>query len=145
MIADRIAGVALAAFAVWYGLAAGAYTAGFSDPLGPSAFPRMVAVPMGVLSLYLIVKPDPDPTWPRGAALLGQAAAVATLVLFAMAIRPLGFPLSAFLAVTALARILGGDWRQSLVTAAGLAVGLYLLFEFALDLSLPLGTLWFGD
>lgn len=145
MIADRIAGVALAAFAVWYGLVAGAYTAGFSDPLGPSAFPRMVAVPMGILSLYLIIRPDPDPSWPRGAALLGQAAGLATLVLFAMAIRPVGFPLSAFLAVTVLARILGGGWKQSLITAAALAVGLHLLFEFALDLSLPLGTLWFGD
>jgi len=143
-VSDRITGLLLAAFALWYGFTAGQYTAGFTDPLGPSAFPQLVSIPMGILALYLVLRPDAEPAWPRGAALLRQLAAIAVLVVYAMVLRQLGFIVVTLLAVLLLARLLGGSWGQSALAGVGLSVGLYLLFEFVLGLSLPEGRLFGG-
>lgn len=143
-MSDRITGLLVAAFALWYGLTAGQYTAGFTDPLGPSAFPQLVSIPLGVLALYLMARPDAEPNWPRGAALLRQGAALAVLVVYAMVLRDLGFIAVTTLAVLLLARLLGGGWGQSALAGVGLSVGLYCLFEFVLGLSLPEGRLFSG-
>jgi putative tricarboxylic transport membrane protein len=56
---DRIIGVLLLLFAVWYG-----YTALklrmtlLTDPIGPKFFPLFLATLIGLLSFYLIFKPD---------------------------------------------------------------------------------------
>jgi putative tricarboxylic transport membrane protein len=143
-VSDRIAGVLLAAFSVWYGLAARQFEMGFTDPLGPTAFPQMLAVPLGVLGLYLIVKPDPDPRWVRGGPLLRQAAGVAILVAYALLLEDVGFPVATALAVALLARMLDARWWQALATGVGTSAVLFLLFDGVLGLPLPLGAP-FGD
>lgn len=142
-MSDRITGLLLAAFALWYGLTARQYTAGFSDPLGPSAFPQLVAVPLGVLALYLLIRPDGEPQWPQGVVLLRQCTALAGLVAYAMILRDLGFIPTTAVAVVLLARLLGASWSQSALAGVGLSVGLYAVFEYVLGLPLPEGR-WFG-
>lgn len=141
-MSDRIAGTALLALAVWYGLTAGQYKAGFSDPLGPAVFPQLLAVPLGLLSLYLIVKPDAEPNWVGGWALARQVAAVVTLVVYALALEPVGFLLATLVAVALLARLLGANWRQGAGVGAGLAGVLFVAFDIVLGLPLPVGRLF---
>jgi putative tricarboxylic transport membrane protein len=140
-VSDRIAGILLAAIAVWFGWTAGAYEEGFTDPLGPAAFPRFVAFPLGALALVLVVRPDAEPAWPHGAAFLRQGAAVLVLVTYALLLEEMGFPLATFAASSILARMLGATWPGSLAAGAGLGVGLWVIFDPLLGLPLPLGLL----
>lgn len=141
-ISDRVAGALLLAFAIWYWIQAGTYVVSYGDPAGPSFFPRLIAVPLGLFSLFLIVKPDPEPFWFRWPHVIGQLATLAVLITYPLVIEPLGFPLSTFLGTAILARILGGTWLQSLTVGAGVAAGLYGVFDLIFGLPLPLGPVF---
>ncbi|GGK21181.1 tripartite tricarboxylate transporter TctB family protein [Salinarimonas ramus] len=138
---DRIAGVIFLALAIWLYVEAGSYAVRFGDPAGPSFFPRLVAVPMGLLALVLILRPDADPTWFRWPQILSQAAMLAVLFGYPLAIEPLGFPLSTLIASALLAKILGATWLQALALGAGLGFGLFFLFDAVFGLPLPTGPL----
>ena len=34
------------------------------DPLGPKAFPWVIAVVLAITGLFMVIKPDDDPEWP---------------------------------------------------------------------------------
>lgn len=134
---DRIVGLVILAAAIWYGLTAGTYEASFGDPLGPAAFPVMLSVPVAVLSLFLLIRPDANPAWARGTPLLRQGIAVCILVSYALALEPLGFLLVTFAAVALLCRLLGGQWRKSAVSGAAISLLLFVAFDQVLGLPLP--------
>jgi putative tricarboxylic transport membrane protein len=113
------------------------------DPLGPAVFPIVLAIPLGLLSLYLVVRPGPEADWPRGRALLKQVLALVAFVAYAYLLEPLGFLVSTFLAVVALGCLLGARLRQAAVAGAGIAVVLFVLFDSLLGLPLPAGVLGF--
>ncbi|MGF1527391.1 MAG: tripartite tricarboxylate transporter TctB family protein [Candidatus Competibacterales bacterium] len=140
-MADRIAGACLLAFALGYGLLAGEYRAGFADPLGPVAFPRLVAVPLGVLALYLLLRPAPDAPWPKGWVWVRQIIALGTLLALVVLLETVGFVPAVAAAVTVLARLLGESWPRAFAYGLGLGVGLWGLFEYGLGLPLP-GGVW---
>jgi putative tricarboxylic transport membrane protein len=142
-MSDRLTGLALLALAVAYGIAASGYQAMIGDPLGPAVFPIVLAIPLGLLSLYLIVRPDREPDWPRGRALLKQLLALVAFVAYAYLLEPLGFVLSTFLAVVALGWLLGARPWQAGVAGAAIAVVLFVLFDTLLGLPLPAGGLGF--
>lgn len=137
-MSDRIAGLLLFAFAVWYGWTAEGFQQGFGDPLGPSMFPQLVAVPFALLSLVLVFRPDPDPAWPHGFALLRQAFCLLVLLGYAGSLERLGFPLATLIACALLCRLLGTDWLRAGLAGAGVGVALYVLFDPVLGLPLPL-------
>lgn len=134
---DRIVGLVLFALSIGYGVIAYGFEASFGDPLGPSAFPMIIAVPAAMISLALVLKPGPDAVWPAGRPLMMQGAALAVLIGYALLLEPLGFPLATALGVTLLARLIGAGWIQGLAAGAGLAGFLYYLFDRLLDLPLP--------
>jgi putative tricarboxylic transport membrane protein len=142
-VSDRLTGLALLALAVAYGVAASGYQAMIGDPLGPAVFPIVLAIPLGLLSLYLIVRPDPEPAWPRGRALLKQALALVAFVAYAYLLEPLGFLLSTFLAVLVLGWLLGARLWQAGAAGVGIAVVLFVVFDILLSLPLPAGVLDF--
>jgi putative tricarboxylic transport membrane protein len=142
-VSDRLTGLALLVLAVAYGVTAGGYKAMIGDPLGPAVFPVALAIPLGLLSLYLIVRPDPEPSWPRGRALLKQALALVTFVAYAYLLEPLGFIVSTFLAVLVLGWLLGARLWQAGAAGVGIAVVLFVVFDTLLSLPLPAGVL--GD
>lgn len=142
-MSDRIAGLVLLVLAVAYGFTATGFQAMIGDPLGPSVFPLVLAIPMAVFSLYLLLRPDPEPDWPRGWPLLKQAAALAVFVAYAFLIEPLGFIVTTFLAVIALGWLLGATLGQGALAGFGIAVVLFVLFHYALSLPLPTGVLRF--
>ena len=110
----------------------------FFQPLpGQGAFPRLVSVPLGLLSLYLILRPGMNQRWPGRAALIRQLCLLVLLMVYAGLIHPLGFLPTALLTVTLMIRLFGATWRQALPFGLLLTLGLYLLFEFALGMPLP--------
>jgi putative tricarboxylic transport membrane protein len=113
------------------------------DPLGPAVFPIALAIPLALLSLYLIVRPDREPDWPRGRALLKQGLALVTFVAYAYLLEPVGFLVSTFLAVVILGRLLGARLWQAGAAAVAIAVVLFVLFDSLLGLPLPAGVLEF--
>jgi putative tricarboxylic transport membrane protein len=142
-VSDRLTGLLLLALAVAYGVTASGYQAMIGDPLGPAVFPIVLAIPLGLLSLYLVVRPGPGPDWARGRALLKQVLALVAFVAYAYLLELLGFLLSTFLAVVALGCLLGARLRQAAVAGAGIAVVLFVLFDSLLGLPLPAGVLGF--
>ncbi|MDX1606663.1 MAG: tripartite tricarboxylate transporter TctB family protein [Candidatus Competibacterales bacterium] len=142
---DRIVGVGLFLLAVAYGLQARTYTSGFlTDPLGPTAFPQLLAVLLGLGSIYLIVRPDPDVDWPRGRALLHQLFTVGVLVAYAFVLEPLGFIPVTFVALTVIALQFDVRLLPAAVMGALASGGLFLLFDLLLGLPLPMGTVYGG-
>jgi putative tricarboxylic transport membrane protein len=140
-VSDRLTGLALLALAVAYGITAGGYQAMIGDPLGPAVFPVALAVALGGLSLYLIVRPDAEPDWPRGRALLKQVLTLVAFVAYAYLLEPLGFLVSTFLAVVVLGSLLGARLWQAGAAGVAIAVVLFVTFDTLLGLPLPAGVL----
>ena len=137
-VGDRLAGAVVLVAASWYWWEAGSLEVAFGDPVGPSAFPRLIAVPTVLFALALILRPDPDAGWWHGRQTLLQIAALAVLALFPPLIEPLGFPLASALGAGALAAILGAGPVAAIVTGVLTGPGLFVAFDTALGLPLPL-------
>ena len=136
-IGDRIAGamlVIVAAAAWWH---AGTFVAGFLQPVGPGVFPRLVTAPLGVLSLYLFVRPGVNRRWPEYSALLRQFVLIVLLAGYAAFLAVWGFLPTTMVATAAMTRLFGASWKQAVIGGAALTVSLYLLFEVALGVPLP--------
>jgi putative tricarboxylic transport membrane protein len=140
-MSDRLTGLVLLVLAVAYGITASGFQARFGDPLGPAIFPLVLAIPLGLLSLYLIARPDPEPEWARGRALLKQGLALIIFVAYAYVLEPLGFIVASVLAVALLGWLLGARLWQSGAAGLGIALVLFLLFNNLLGLPLPAGVL----
>jgi putative tricarboxylic transport membrane protein len=140
-MSDRLAGLFFAAFSIWYGYTAQYYTQTFTDPLGPSAFPQLLAVPLALFGLYLVLRPDPDPDWVRGWPLLKQVGTVIVLVGYAFLIDPMGFIPATIIATALLAASLGARWLPAAASGVVSAIVFYLLFDRVLELPLPPGPL----
>ena len=147
MLAQRIFASAL--LLVCAGLAAMAwpYQAAFSyEPVGPRAFPLLMLALMGLGLTYMIFRPSPvvhsedDPKLDRE-TLTKIGLCIVLLLIFAGTFEPLGFILSSILVGIPLARLYGGRWLPSSVIISLVSVGLYLLFDKAMDVPLPLGLL----
>jgi putative tricarboxylic transport membrane protein len=140
-VSDHLTGLALLVLAVAYGIAAGGYQAMIGDPLGPAVFPTALAVALGLLSLYLIVRPDAEPDWPRRRALLKQVLTLVAFVAYAYLLEPLGFLVSTFVAVAVLGWLLGARLWQAGAAGVAIAAVLFVLFDTVLGLPLPAGVL----
>ena len=123
------------------------YQAAFSyEPVGPRAFPLLMLALMGVGLIYMIFRPSPvvhseeDPQLDRQ-TLTKIALCVLLLLVFAGTFEPLGFILSSILIGIPMARLYGGRWLASIVVVSLMSIGLYLLFDKAMEVQLPLGLL----
>jgi len=141
-VSDRILGAVGLLLAIgWIAGARAIETGLMVDPIGPRAFPVIVAAVLAVASLVPLLRPDPEPDWPPPRRLVEIGLAVAVMVLCTLALEPLGFPLATALAVFVLSWRLGGTPVAAAATGIGVALGLYLLFRHLLGLSLPAGPL----
>ena len=123
------------------------YQAAFSyEPVGPRAFPLLMLALMALGLIYMIFRPSPvvhseeDPQLDRQ-TLTKIGLCVLLLLVFAGTFEPLGFILSSALVGIPMARLYGGRWLPSIVIISLMSVGLYLLFDKAMDVPLPLGLL----
>ena len=123
------------------------YQAAFSyEPVGPRAFPLLMLALMALGLIYMIFRPSPvvhseeDPQLDRQ-TLTKIGLCVLLLLVFAGTFEPLGFILSSALVGIPMARLYGGRWLPGILIISLMSVGLYLLFDKAMDVPLPLGLL----
>jgi putative tricarboxylic transport membrane protein len=143
-MSDRILGavcIVMAAAMAWF---AQAYAPPFSyEPVGPRAFPRLLAGLMAVAGVWLVIKPSiVGNPFAKGAVKLIAASAV-TVFVYALLFQILGFTLATALMAVPVGMAFGGSWKQSLLGGIGLGLGLFLLFDKLLDVVLPTGVLSF--
>lgn len=147
MLLQRLFAVVLLLACAGLALMAWPYQAAFSyEPVGPRAYPLLTLGLMGLGLLYLLFRPTPivhseeEPPLDR-ATLHKIGLCVVLLLVFAGTFEALGFILGSVLVGIPMARLYGGRWLPSALIISLMSVGLYLLFDKAMDVPLPLGLL----
>ncbi|HEY9094479.1 MAG TPA: tripartite tricarboxylate transporter TctB family protein [Hydrogenophaga sp.] len=143
-MSDRILGAACVALAVAMAWFAQDYAPPISyEPVGPRAFPRLLAGLMAVGGAWLVIKPTIIESAYQGPAIRLIAGSLVAVFLYAFFFQMLGFTIATALMAVPVGMAFGGTWRQSLLGGTGLGIGLFLLFDKALDVVLPSGILSF--
>ncbi|ROQ51558.1 MULTISPECIES: tripartite tricarboxylate transporter TctB family protein [Pseudomonas] len=147
MILQRLFALTLLAACAALAVMAWPYQAAFSyEPVGPRAYPLLMLGLMAIALLYLAIRPTPivrkddEPELDR-ASLIKIGLCTGLLLVFAATFESLGFILSSTLIGVPMARLYGGRWLPSAVIVGLMSIALYLLFDRAMDVPLPLGLL----
>jgi len=146
---DVISGAVLAALGGY--IISQAWQWNYSGPEGPGPgfFPLWYGAAMVILSLWLIAGNLLRPSGQTGAPVVwrdvGRALTVwAAFTVSIVLLKFLGFLTSlALLTLFVVAVMYRKPLKLAVAVAAGIALGFYLVFPFALDLSLPVGPLGF--
>ena len=137
MASDRIFGLVMATVALAYiSSATQIQTSFLSDPVGPKIFPIIIGAVCAISSMFMVLNPDPDPDWPTLRTLGVLVFAIAVLVAYAYALRPLGFLLPTAVAAGVLSYQISPKAVNAVLAGLGLSIGLFVLFKYALDLGL---------
>lgn len=137
MASDRIFGLVMAVIALAYIASAFQIQTSFlSDPVGPKAFPIMIGAIGALSAMFLVFRPDPEPQWPAARTFGALALAVTVLVLYAYALRPLGFLMPTAIAAAILSYQISPRPKYAAMVGIGLSAGLFVIFRFALGLGL---------
>lgn len=136
-MSDRIFGLVIIAVALGFIASATQIQVSFlSDPIGPKTFPYMIGGVMIIAALSIILKPDADPSWPPLFTLGRLAITILVLVGYAYALKPLGFLIPTMLAAGFISYQISPRPLPAVLTGLGLAIGLFMIFKFALGLGL---------
>jgi putative tricarboxylic transport membrane protein len=137
--ADRWIALGLIAGAILYALQARTFEAGLLvDPVGPRAFPLVLAFIMAGAAVFLAVRPTGDrPPWPSVQVWRRLGLASAILIAYAYLLEPLGYLIATISVMVALGRLFGGQLGRTTLAATALVVALYFLFGTGLGLYLP--------
>jgi putative tricarboxylic transport membrane protein len=109
------------------------------DSLGPSAFPIIIGVLLAISSVYLIVRPDPEPDWPAARRVVEIVLALVVMLAYTFLLEPLGFVLATAIAASLLSWRLGAPLAIAGISGVGVAVGIYVVFHLILGLPLARG------
>lgn len=143
-MSDRIFGAVGLCLALFYGWATLQIQESFlSDAVGPKTFPLVIAVILGLSSLVILLRPDPDPVWPSLARLAEILAAVVVMILYAEFLPVVGFLIATAFASAYLTWRLGTGPLQSIVVGVATSIGIYVIFKLVLGLSLASGPFGF--
>jgi putative tricarboxylic transport membrane protein len=143
-MSDRILGAACLVVAAGMAWAAKDYAAPISyEPVGPRAFPELLAGLMAVGGGWLVLRPGPHHSGLGLAQVRTLGLAALAVFGYALLFETLGFTLATTLMAVPVGVAFGGSWKQALLAGAGLGVVLYLMFDKLLDVVLPTGVLSF--
>jgi len=106
-----------------------------SDPVGSKTFPIIIGVVAILCGLVMLIRPDADTDWPSGRKLLSLFVAGLALLAFAYMLKPFGFVGPCFIVASLLSYQISPRPVFAIVTGAGLAIGLYILFHYGLGLT----------
>ena len=137
MISDRIFGAVVTLVALAY--IAGAtqiQTSFLADPVGPRTFPMLIGAVAAICGVIIVLRPDADPDWPGLRSFGVLVFAVAVLVGYTYALKPLGFLLPTAVTAAILSYLISPRAGPAALSGAGLSVGLFVTFKFALGLGL---------
>lgn len=144
---DVISGAALAALGVYIITEARQWTYSSAEGPGPGFFPLWYGIAMVMLSLLLIAGSAVRPAAGAKVDWRGIRQALLVWAVFAgctALLKPLGFlTVFALLTLFIVGVMYGKPLKIACAAAAGNAVGFYLLFPLALNVSLPVGPLGF--
>lgn len=137
---DRVLGLiglAIAALIVWR---AGYIQESFiQDPLGPKAFPYVIATVIALASVFILMRPDEDPDWPAAGRLAEIAIAAGVMVAYAQFLPVAGFVAATAVAAAFLSWRLGTPLLKAILAGVIISVGIYVIFHLILGLSLARG------
>lgn len=143
-MSDRILGAVCVVVGAGMAWAAHGYAAPISyEPVGPRAFPLLMATLMALAGAWLVVRPGPQGFGLARAHLKPIGLAVLAVFVYAGLFELLGFTLATTLMALPVGMAFGGSWKQALAGGAGLGLVLFLLFDRLLDVVLPTGVLSF--
>jgi putative tricarboxylic transport membrane protein len=135
MAADRIFGlVALITAVAYLAAASQIQTNMFSGEFLPKLFPYMIGVVAAICALVMVFKPDPEPSWPAAGTWVNMGLAVVVLAIYAVLLTPLGFILPTIFAAGILSYQISPRAGPAAISGIGLALGLFVLFKYALGL-----------
>ena len=141
-MSDRILGAVCVIVAVAMAIAAQGYAPPFSyEPVGPRAFPRLLAALLAIGGIWLALRPGVAGGAFRVTGARWIAVSAVAVVVYALIFQTLGFPLATALMAVPVGMAFGGTWKQSLAGGVGLGLGLWFLFDKLLDVVLPTGLL----
>lgn len=136
-MSDRLFGLVIIAVALGFIASAAQIQQSFlTDPVGPKTFPYLIGGVLILAALSIVMRPDADPDWPNLATFGRLLLAVAVLVAYAYALRPLGFLLPTALAAGILSYQIQPQAARAALTGLGLSIGLFLIFKYGLGLGL---------
>lgn len=147
-MADRILGVLCVLLAGAMAWAAHGYAAEISyEPVGPRAFPTLLAAVLALAGLWLALRParaaGAASADAHGGMGLPLALTVGAMLAYALLFQWLGFVLATALMTVPVGRCFGGRPLPLLATGLGLGLGLFFLFDKLFDVILPTGVLAF--
>jgi putative tricarboxylic transport membrane protein len=141
-MSDRVLGAVCVVASAAMAWAAQDYAAAISyEPVGPRAFPLLLAGGLGLSGLWLVLRPGAGAAAFRGVPWRPTALCAAAVLVYALLFQWLGFPLATALMAVPVGMAFGGSWKQALTGGAALGLVLYLLFDKLLDVVLPAGLL----
>jgi putative tricarboxylic transport membrane protein len=141
-MSDRILGAVCVIVAAAMAWAAQDYTPAFSyEPVGPRAFPRLLALLLALGGAWLVSRPSHTGPLYGGPALRSIGLSAVAVFLYAALFQTLGFAIATALMAVPIGMAFGGTLKQALTGGVGLGIGFYLLFDKVLDVVLPTGIL----
>lgn len=143
MMYDRFIGVICVVVGLVMAITAKDYQAAIAyEPIGPKAFPLILALMLILLGLSLAIKPTLHQVSFSVSQLKTTGLAMIGILLFALLFQWLGFILSTWMMTILLARAFGGTWKNGTIYGLGLSLGLFVLFDRLLDVILPVGAVF---
>ena len=136
-MSDRIFGSLVCLVALAYIVSATQIQESFmTDPVGPKLFPIIIGSVAFVCAVTVIYKPDESPDWPGPAIFLALLCAVVALIAYAYTLKPLGFLIPTAVASAIISFLIQRNFLTAIATGAGLSLGLFVIFKYALGLGL---------
>ena len=141
-MSDRVLGALCVVASAAMAWTAKDYAAAISyEPVGPRAFPLLLACGLGLSGLWLVLRPTTGSEAFHGVPWRSTAVCAFTVLAYALMFQWLGFALTTGLMAVPVGMAFGGSWKQSMSGGVSLGVALYLLFDKLLDVVLPTGPL----
>lgn len=142
MTSDRVLGVLAILMGAGMAFLARGYAAQVEyEPVGPRAFPLLLAALIVLCGAWMALKPSHHAHFGNRLQLRSVAMCSLIVVLYAALFQVLGFVVATALMSIPVGRIFGGTWKQAAATGVGMGVVLYVLFDTLLDVVLPAGLL----
>lgn len=143
-MSDRILGAVCVGTAAAMAWASQGYVAAYSyEPLGPRAFPLLLAVGLGLSGLWLVLRPSIGTEAFKGVPWKAMALCAGAVLMYALLFQLLGFALATTLMALPVGMAFGGGWKPSLAGGVVLGLGFHVVFDKLLDVTMPAGMLSF--
>jgi putative tricarboxylic transport membrane protein len=143
-MSDRIFASICIALAVLMGWGATIIEESFiQDPLGPKAFPLVIAVVLAACGVAMFLRPDEDPVWPHRRKQIQLLWTIGAMILYVQFLPVVGFLVATAIGAGFLSWQLGASVKQACWGGFSISVCIYVVFKLILGLSLARGPFGF--